>query len=202
MKLSHTNVSLASFQMPNVELFYLDPYNNTFGENNWFIVFFVITLCICSMCSIFLSFGIWMFVKYGINPDNRRLLDMLISFGMIIFIITLVPITILMVHRNVFGPLQNETIFSGLLLIQTFGKMTIMMLTIVGVFVWYMTEIVFKNQCEMDEVGMAECIKFFIVSLSAGLTFLISSVGYGYHQVCIRYIGLPLDTPEYLIHIK
>ena len=53
---------------------------------------------------------------------------------------------------------------------------------IVGVLVWYMTEIVFKNQCEMEEVGMAECINVFIVSLSGGLTFLISSgVGYGYH---------------------
>ena len=143
-----------------------------------------------------------MFEKHGLNNDNRTLLDMLISSGMIVSIIIVVPTTILMVHRNVFGPFQNENMVIGLVSIKVFGQIAVLMVTIEAYFVWYMTEIVFKNQFEMDEVGMAECIKFFIVSLSAGLTFLISSVEYDYHELCIRYLGLPLDAPEYLIHTR
>ena len=202
MKLAPINVSLARIQRPNIEFLYLDPYNNTLGEANWMIVFLVIIICICSICAIYLSLGIVMFERHGFNPDNRKLLDMLISSGNIFAIISVVPSTILMVHRNIFGPLQNETFVFGLLSIETFGKISFMMLLIVGVFVWYITEIVFKNQCEMEEVGMAECINIFIVSLSGGLTFLISRVGYGYHQLCIRYLGLPLDTPEYIINTR
>ena len=108
MKLLPINVSLASFQIPEVQLLYLDPYNNTLGEANWFILFLAFIICICSICVIFASCGIIMFEKYALNPDNRKLLDMLISFGMIIGIVALVATTILMVHRNVFGPLQSE----------------------------------------------------------------------------------------------
>ena len=102
MKLLPINDSLASFQMQEVELLYLDPYNNTLGEANGFIVFMVFIICICSICVIFASCGVVMFEKYGLNPDNRKLLDMLISFGMIIGIMTLVVSTILTVHRNDF----------------------------------------------------------------------------------------------------
>ena len=49
MKLDSINVSLASFQMPYVEFIYLDPYNNTFGENNWIIICLAIIPCICSI---------------------------------------------------------------------------------------------------------------------------------------------------------
>ena len=144
-----------------------------------------------------------MFEKHGLNPENRKLLDMLISFGMIVSIIIVVPTTILMVHRNVFGPFQNENMVIGLVSIKVFGQIAVLMVTIEAYFVWYMTEKVFKGQCEMDAVGMAECIKFFTVSISAGLTFLISSVGYKYHQLLITYTGLPLDFNEkYLIDTR
>ena len=51
-----------------------------------------------------------------------------------------------------------------------------------GFLVWYICEMVFKNQYEMDEIGMAECLKFFTVTLSSGMTFLVSSVGEKYHE--------------------
>ena len=55
----------------------------------------------------------------------------------------------------------------------------------------------------MDAVGMAECISFFTVSISAGMTFLVSSVGYNYHLRLIRYTGLPPDFNEkYLIDTR
>ena len=66
-----------------------------------------------------------------------------------------------------------------------------------------MPEIALKSQCEMDDVGMAECINFFTIVLSAGITFLASNVGCIQHQKCIRYIGLPLDFSEkYVIHTR
>ena len=102
------NISLASFQLPNITLLYLDPYNNTFGEEDWFVVFCTAILCILSIILMFSMLGIVMFVQYGIeDTENRKLLDELISFGMITSIIMLMPATILMTYRNVFGPLQS-----------------------------------------------------------------------------------------------
>ena len=102
------NISLASFQLPNITLLYLDPYNNTFGEEDWFVVFCTAIICILSIIVMFSMLGIVMFVKYGIeDSENRKLLDELISFGMITSIIMLMPATILMTYRNVFGPLQS-----------------------------------------------------------------------------------------------
>ena len=51
--------------------------------------------------------GILMFVNYGIDTENRKLLDELISFGMITSIIMLMPSAILMAYRNVFGPMPS-----------------------------------------------------------------------------------------------
>ena len=103
-----TNISLASFQLPNIKLLYLDPYNNTFGEEDWIVVFCTAILCILSIGLIFSMLGIVMFVKYGTDTENRIwLLDELISFAMIISIIMLLPAVLLMTYRNVYGPLQN-----------------------------------------------------------------------------------------------
>ena len=124
MKLIPINTSLVSFQIPNATLLYLDPYNNTLGEKNQFIVFYVIIFCIICICAIYLMFGIIMFEKYGLNPDNRRLLDMLISFAMILNIIDSGPNIILLVHRNVIGPLQDQDIVVGLLSIRTFTQIS------------------------------------------------------------------------------
>ena len=173
MKLAPMNTSLASFQMYNGTLLYLDPYNNTLGEKNQFIVFYVIIFCIICICAIYLMFGIIMFEKYGLNPDNRRLLDMLISFAMILWIIQTGPAMILLVHRNVIGPLQNQDMVVGLLSIRVFTQMSTLMILIEGLFVWYITEKAFKNQVDMDEIGMAECSQFFTVSLSAAVTFIL-----------------------------
>ena len=102
-----TNISLASLQLPSIKLLYLDPYNNTFGEEDWFVVFWVAILCILSIILIFLMLGIVMFVNYGIETENRKLLDELISFGMMTSIMILLPAAILMTYRNVFGPLPS-----------------------------------------------------------------------------------------------
>ena len=103
-----TNISLASFQLPCLKLLFLDPYNNTFGEKEWIVLFCTAVLSILSIILIFSMLGIVMFVKYGIDKENRiRLLDEMISFAMIISIIMLLPAVILMTYRNVFGPLQN-----------------------------------------------------------------------------------------------
>ena len=68
---------------------------------------------------------------------------------------------------------------------------------------WYVTEVALKNQYEMDEVGMIECCIFFTMVLSAGLTFLICSVGKGFHQNLEKYTGLPLDfSDKYLINMR
>ena len=119
MLLIKMNISLASFQLPNITLLYLDPYNNTFGEEDWFVVFCTAMLSIISIFLTFLMLGIVMFVKYGIeDTENRKLLDELISFAMITSIFMLLPASILMLYRNVFGPLLSILVTKILLNIQ------------------------------------------------------------------------------------
>ena len=103
----YTNISLASFQLSSIKLLYLDPYNNTLGEEDWVVVFCTAILCILSIVLIFSMLGIVMFVNYGIDTEDHKLLDELMSFGMITCIIMLLPAVILMTYRNVFGPLLN-----------------------------------------------------------------------------------------------
>ena len=119
MLLIKMNISLASFQLPNITLLYLDPYNNTFGEEDWFVVFCTAMLSIISIFLTFLMLGIVMFVKYGIEDnENRKLLDELISFAMITSIFMLLPASILMTYRNVFGPLPSIFVTKILLNVQ------------------------------------------------------------------------------------
>ena len=69
--------------------------------------------------------------------------------------------------------------------------------------VWYICEKVFKNQYEFDEIGTAQCLKFFTVTLSTGMTFLVSSVGKLKHEQLLRLVGLPLDFSEkYLVKTR
>ena len=51
------------------------------------------------------------------------------------------------------------------------------MIIIEAFLVWYICEVVFKNQYEFDEIGMAECLKFFTVTLSARMAFLCPMLG-------------------------
>ena len=120
MFLLNLNVSLASFNLTTIKLVYLDPYNNTFGEEDGFVVLFVAVLCILSIVLICSMLGIVVFVKYGIeDTEHPKLLDEIISFGMICGIIMLLPATILMTYRNVFGPLPNIFATQMLLSIET-----------------------------------------------------------------------------------
>ena len=115
-----TNISLASFNTTTIKLVYLDPYNNTFGEEDWFVVFCTAILCILSIVLICSMLGIVVFVKYGIeDTEHPKLLDEIISFGMISGIIMLLPATIFMTYRNVFGPLLNIFATQMLLSIET-----------------------------------------------------------------------------------
>ena len=69
--------------------------------------------------------------------------------------------------------------------------------------VWYTVEMIFKNQYEFDEIGTGQCLKFFTVTLSAGMTFLVSSVGKDHHEWILKYVGLPLDFSEkYLVTVR
>jgi hypothetical protein len=101
------NASLASFNLTSIKLLYFDPYDNTFGEEDWFVLFCTAILCILSIVLIFSMLGIVMFVNYGIDTEDHKLLDELMSFGMITCIIMLLPTAILMTYRNVFGPLLS-----------------------------------------------------------------------------------------------
>ena len=140
-----------------------------------------------------------MFEKYGLNSGNRRLFDILISFGTKMSIIQTAPTMYLMAYRNLYGPLQNQTLVTGILSIRAFGQVCDLFVKIELILVWYITEIVFENKYEMDEAGMAECIMFFTVTLSTGITALVSSVGKGFHLLIQRYTGLPIDfTEKYL----
>ena len=77
------------------------------------------------------------------------------------------------------------------------------MLFIEAFLVWYICEKVFKNQYEFDEIGTAQCLKFFTVTLSTGITFIVSSVGKYKHQQLLRLVGLPLDFSEKnLVHTR
>ena len=76
MKLNFVE-SLAIFQNPNITLLSLDPYNNNaFGEENWLIILIVVFSCLYCIFGMCLAFGIILFEKYGVNPGNRQLIDM------------------------------------------------------------------------------------------------------------------------------
>ena len=143
-----------------------------------------------------LGVGVILYEKYALNSGNRRMFDILISFGTKMSIIQTVPTMYLMAYRNLYGPLQNQTLVTGILSIRAFGQVCDLFVKIELILVWYITEIVFKNKYEMDEVGMAECIMFFTITLSTGNTVLVSSVGKGFHLLIQRYTGLPIDFSE------
>ena len=84
-----------------------------------------------------------------------------------------------------------------------FGCISTFMTMIEGILVWYTVEMIFKNQYEFDEIGTGQCLKFFTVTLTAGMTFLVSSVGKSHHEWILKYVGLPLDFSEkYLVYIR
>ena len=76
MEVQPSNDSLARFQMTNLTLSSLDPYNNTLGEENWLIILLVSFSCLYCTFGMFLAFGIILYEKYGLNPGNRQVVDM------------------------------------------------------------------------------------------------------------------------------
>ena len=156
------------------------------------------------MCMAFpIGFGQIMYVKYGLHSDHWNLLDTLISFGTMINIVQSVPTLILVTYRNLFGPPDNLNLIFATFAITTFGRISFFMTVVSEYLVWYIIEKVLKNLNEIDEIGMVECVIFFNIVLSGGLTFLVSSVAYNFHQVLTRYIGLPLDFGgKYLVKTR
>ena len=77
------------------------------------------------------------------------------------------------------------------------------MTIIQGFLVWYIVEMIFRNQYGFDEIGTAQCLKFFTVTLSGGMTFLVSSVDKIHHEWLKRFVCLPLDFSEkYLVYTR
>ena len=92
-----------------------------------------------------LAFGLVMYEKFGLHSGNRNLFDMIISFGSLISILQSGPIMFLVTYRNLFGPFENQNLVFGLLCVHMFGNITYFMITIEGIFVWYITVKVFRH---------------------------------------------------------
>ena len=112
---------------------------------------------------------------------------------MVIVIIQSGPEMFLLFHRNVLGPLTSIDLINGILCIKLFGNICNTLLMTEALLAWYSLEKILKNQCEMDNVGTAECFNFFTVSISAGLAFLLGSVDIHHFRDIERQLGYPLD---------
>ena len=77
------------------------------------------------------------------------------------------------------------------------------MITIEVLIIWYVNEKVLKAPIKMDEMGMAECLKFFTIVYAIGFTFLLQSIDKGHHNLLIRFSGLPIDfNKSYLVDTR
>ena len=125
----------------------------------------------------------------------------LFIFSMLVGVICLTPNLFLIDYRNLFGPIDNQTLVHVILCIREFGNFCTALLCMEAILFWYITEKIFKTQPKMDAVGMAECFAFFTVTLSAGLTLIAYSIGPLHHEFLIKYTGLPLDfSTKYLMN--
>ena len=120
----------------------------------------------------------------------------LLSFSMVIVIIQSGPEMFLLFHRNVIGPLTSIDLINGILCIKLFGNICNTLLMTEALLAWYSLEKILKNQCEMDNVGTADCFNFFTVSISAGLAFLLGSVDINHFKDLERQLGYPLDLSK------
>ena len=112
---------------------------------------------------------------------------------MAIMIIQSGPEMFLFFHRNVIGPLASFNLINGILCIKLFGCICNALLMTEAFLAWYIIEKILKNQSAMDNVGTAECLIFFTVSISAGLAFLDASVDINHFRDLERQLGYPLD---------
>ena len=115
---------------------------------------------------------------------------------MVIVIIQSGPEMFLLFHRNVIGPLTSIDLTNGILCIKLFGNICNTLLMTKALLAWYSLEKILKNQCEMDNVGTADCFNFFTVSISAGLAFLLGSVDINHFKDLERQLGYPLDLSK------
>ena len=83
-----------------------------------------------------------MFVQYGIERTNWRLIDGLVSLLNSTAIICSAAYLFLITHRNLFGPFENLNLLNCLLVMQLFGRISVMMTFIEIISVWYITEII------------------------------------------------------------
>ena len=72
--------------------------------------------------SSFSGVGLLMYVN-TLTDNDRNLLDMMICSGTIVSIIQSAPLTVFMVYRNIFGPIQSSVeLTRGFLPNATFGS--------------------------------------------------------------------------------
>ena len=63
MKLQTINISLASFHLPDLNLIYLDPYSNVFGEQDLIVTLLATLLFVISIFTILLLIGKFLMKK-------------------------------------------------------------------------------------------------------------------------------------------
>ena len=110
---------------------------------------------------------------------------------------------LLVTYRNIYGPLENINIINWLLCIRLCANIYNTMITIECLIIWYLNEKVLKAPIKMDEMGMAECLKFFTSVYAIGFTFLLQSIDKNHHNLLIRFSGLPIDfNKPYLVDTR
>ena len=110
---------------------------------------------------------------------------------------------LLVTYRNIYGPLENINIINWLLCIRLCANIYNTMITIECLIIWYLNEKVLKAPIKMDEMGMAECLKFFTSVYAIGFTFLLQSIDKDHHNLLIRFSGLPIDfNKPYLVDTR
>ena len=119
---------------------------------------------------------------------------------MLIVIIQSGPEMLLVTYRNIYGPLDSINLINWILCIRLFANISNTMITIEVLIIWYLNEKVLKAPIMMEEIGMAECIKFFTSVYAIGFTFLLQSIDKNHHNLLIRFSGLPIDfNKSYLV---
>ena len=146
--------------------------------------------------------GLLMYVN-TLTSNDRNLLDLMICSGTIVSIIQSAPLTVFMVYRNIFGPIQDGNLVYGVLCIADIGNIAYCLFFFEGIFIWYITAKDFSIQVKMDEIGMAQCLLFFNSLWAFGVMCLTSTVGITFHQNLTRYAGFPLDFEKtYLVNTR
>ena len=114
------------------------------------------------------------------------------------------PLMVFKTYRNIAGPFENLNLVFEFLIFDLFGNITICLAIIEGKIVWYVNEKILKNKVEFDLDGMAQCIVFFTLVWSFGLTYLLGNIEKNIYENIKNFMGAPLDFSDlkHLIHTR